>query len=405
MNNAEKQFVDILSAGIRGKVADKIYENVEWDEVIDLANKHKVEGIIYLALRKSNLVSKVGEKRINLLKQKAAITGIGQSRHISGLSIVFNKIIEENIPVIVLKGLVVRDFYPQPDQRTMSDADILVHKDDVEKVKKLLIEMGYIFLEDHKASHHIALVHHKYPVIEVHWNLFKRDGFSNDLEHYERLIWNRAIKVNVGEAEVLSISYEDLALHLCMHMAAHLASTGFGVRQLCDLVLLVEKKGEEIDWNSFIMKARMYGFEKFSLIMFLLCKELFQMEIPKELEVKSVNNKKYVSALIDEIFESGVHGKKEMANQFATQVAFNFEDKDSNATLGAIKRYFRFIFPRIDDMSDKYSYAKKFKILAPIAWIHHLFVGIFASEYTFKDKFEFLTKGAATAVNRNKLLD
>ncbi len=405
MNNAEKQFVDILSAGIRGKVADKIYENVEWDEVIDLANKHKVEGIIYLALRKSNLVSKVGEKRINLLKQKAAITGIGQSRHISGLSIVFNKIIEENIPVIVLKGLVVRDFYPQPDQRTMSDADILVHKDDVEKVKKLLIEMGYIFLEDHKASHHIALVHHKYPVIEVHWNLFKRDGFSNDLEHYERLIWNRAIKVNVGEAEVLSLSYEDLALHLCMHMVAHLASTGFGVRQLCDLVLLVEKKGEEIDWNSFIMKARMYGFEKFSLIMFLLCKELFQMEIPKELEVKSVNNKKYVSALIDEIFESGVHGKKEMANQFATQVAFNFEDKDSNATLGAIKRYFRFIFPRIDDMSDKYSYAKKFKILAPIAWIHHLFVGIFASEYTFKDKFEFLTKGAATAVNRNKLLD
>ena len=405
MNNAQKQFVDILSASIRGKAADKIYDNVDWDEVIDLANKHKVEGIVYLALRKSNLVSKVGEKRVNLLKQKAAITGIGQSRHISGLSTVLNKITEENIPLIVLKGLVVRDFYPQPDQRTMSDADILVHKDDVEKVKQLLIDMGYIFLEDHKASHHIALVHHKYPVVELHWNLFKRDGFSNELEHYERLIWKRAIKVNVGETEVLSLSYEDLALHLCMHMAAHLASTGFGVRQLCDLVLLVEKKGEEIDWNSFIMKARMYGFEKFNLIMFLLCKELFYMEVPKELEVKSVNNKKYLSALIDEIFEAGVHGKKEMSNQFATQVAFNFEDKDSNATLGAIKRYFRFIFPRIDDMSDKYSYAKKFKILAPIAWIHHLFAGIFTSEYSFKDKFEFLTKGAATAVNRNKLLD
>lgn len=405
MNNAEKQFVHILSAGIRGKAADKIYENVEWEEVIDLANKHKVEGIVYLALRKSNLVSKIGEKRLSLLKQKAAITGIGQSRHISGLSIVFNKIIEENIPVIVLKGLVVRDFYPQPDQRTMSDADILVHKDDVEKVKNLLIDMGYIFLEDHKASHHIALVHHRYPVIEVHWNLFKRDGFSNELEHYERLIWKRAIKVNVGEAEVLSLSYEDLALHLCMHMAAHLAATGFGVRQLCDLVVLVEKKGEEIDWNSFIMKARMYGFEKFSLIMFLLCKKLFDMEIPKELEVSSVNNKKYIAALLDEIFEAGVHGKKEMANQFATQVAFNFEDKDSNPTLGAIKRYFRFIFPRIDDMSDKYSYAKKVKVLAPIAWIHHLFSGIFASKYTFKDKFEFLTKGAAIATNRNKLLD
>lgn len=405
MNNAQKQFVDILSAGIRGKSADKVYDNVEWDEVIDLADKHKVEGIIYLALRKSKLIYNIGEEKISLLKQKAAITGITQSRHISGLSTVLNKINERNIPVIVLKGLVVREFYPQPDQRSMNDADILVHEGDVEKVKQLLIDMGYVYLEDHKASHHIALVHHKYPFIELHWNLFKRDGFSNELEHYERLIWKRAIKVNVGEAEVLSLSYEDLALHLCMHMAAHLVATGFGVRQLCDLVLLVEHKGDEIDWNSFIMKARMYGFEKFGKIIFLLCNKLFNMEAPKEINIKVVNNKKYVSALLDEIFEAGVHGKKEMANQFATQVAFNFEEKDSNATLGAINRYFRFIFPKIDDMSDKYSYAKKVKILAPIAWIHHLFAGVFASEYSFKDKVEFLTKGAAKAANRNKLLD
>lgn len=405
MNNAQKQFIDILSAGIRGKSADKVYDNVEWDEVIDLADKHKVDGIIYLALRKSKLISNIGEEKISLLKQKAAITGITQSRHISGLSTVLNKINERNIPVIVLKGLVVREFYPQPDQRSMNDADILVHEGDVEKVKQLLIDMGYVYLEDHKASHHIALVHHKYPFIELHWNLFKRDGFSNELEHYERLIWKRAIKVNVGEAEVLSLSYEDLALHLCMHMAAHLVATGFGVRQLCDFVLLVEHKGDEIDWNSFIMKARMYGFEKFSEIMFLLCNKLFNMEVPKEINIKVVNNKKYVSALLNEIFEAGVHGKKEMANQFATQVAFNFQDKDSNATLGAINRYFRFIFPKIDDMSDKYSYAKKVKILTPIAWIHHLFAGVFASEYSFKDKVEFLTKGVAKAVNRNKLLD
>lgn len=405
MNNAQKQFIDILSAGIRGKSADKVYYNVEWDEVIDLADKHKVDGIIYLALRKSKLISNIGEEKISLLKQKAAITVITQSRHISGLSTVLNKINERNIPVIVLKGLVVREFYPQPDQRSMNDADILVHEGDVEKVKQLLIDMGYVYLEDHKASHHIALVHHKYPFIELHWNLFKRDGFSNELEHYERLIWRRAIKVNVGEAEVLSLSYEDLALHLCMHMAAHLAATGFGVRQLCDLVLLVEHNGDEIDWNSFIMKARMYGFEKFGKIIFLLCNKLFNMEAPKEINIKVVNNKKYVSALLDEIFEAGVHGKKEMANQFATQVAFNFEEKDSNATLGAINRYFRFIFPKIDDMSDKYSYAKKVKILAPIAWIHHLFAGVFASEYSFKDKVEFLTKGAAKAANRNKLLD
>lgn len=143
--------------------------------MLELANKHKVKGIIYLALRKGSLASKIGNDRLNILKKKAAITGIGQSRHISGLSEVLAKINEREIPVIVLKGLVVREFYPQPDQRSMSDADILVHKDDVETVKQILIDMGYVFLEDHKASHHIALVHHKYPVVEVHWHLFKRE--------------------------------------------------------------------------------------------------------------------------------------------------------------------------------------------------------------------------------------
>lgn len=405
MDNTQRQFVNILSAGIRGKIADKYYDNVDWDEVVNLANNHKVEEITYLALRKSMLISRIGKERFNLLKKKAAITGIQQSRHISGLSEVFTKINEEKIPMIVLKGLVVRDFYPQPDQRSMSDADILVHKEDVEKVKQLLIDMGYVFLEDHKASHHIVLVHSKYPVVEIHWNLFKRDGFSDDLDHYERLIWKQAINVKVGEAEVLSLGYEDLALHLCMHMAAHLAATGFGVRQLCDLVLLVEKKGEEIEWNSFIMKARMYEFEKFSTVMFILCRELFEMKIPNDIDVSVVNNKKYIDALINEIFNSGVHGKKEMVNQFSTQIAFNFDDKDSNVTFGAIKRYFKFIFPPIESMSDKYSYAKKLKVLAPIAWIHHLFSGVFSKEYSFKEKFQFLTKGAFISINRNRLLD
>ncbi len=37
MNNTQKQFIDILSSGIRGKNVDKSYENVEWEQIINLA--------------------------------------------------------------------------------------------------------------------------------------------------------------------------------------------------------------------------------------------------------------------------------------------------------------------------------------------------------------------------------
>lgn len=405
MNNTQRQFVDILSASIRGKNITNVYENVNWNEILDLAGSHKVEGIIYSGLNKSKLNKYVEVEKLEQLKRSTFNTGIGQLRHIKNLSNVFSKFNEENIPVIVLKGLVVREFYPRPEQRSMCDADILVHKKDVERAKFLLIEMGYIFLEDHEASHHIALSHPYYPMVEIHWHLFKRDGFSSELGNFEKLIWKDAIKIKVGDAEVISLGYEDLALHLCMHMASHLAATGFGVRQLCDLVLLVESKGQEINWDKFIMKSRMYGFEKFCLIMFVLCNKLFGMDVPSELNINRVGNKRYIYALINEILESGVHGKSDMTSRFGNQLAFNFEDKDNNVTLGAIKRYLTFIFPKVYSMSDKYGYAKKFKVLTPVAWAHHLFVGIFISEYSFKDKFSFLTRGASVAIKRNKLLE
>lgn len=375
MNNTQKQFIDILSAGIRGKDVDKIHENVEWDKIINLSIENKVEGLVYSALYKSKLVSVVGEKRVNLLKQKSEDMEIEQLRKISELSIVFNKINKENIPLIILKGLSIRNLYPKAEQRTMGNANILVHREDVKKLKKLLIDMRYTVLEEHnKVPHHIVLVHNSYPTIEMHWNLFDGHGFAKELIHYEKLIWKRATKINLGESEVLAFSYEDLASHLCMYMADHLTENGFEVKQLCDITVLVEKLGEEIDWNSFIMKARIHGFEKFSLILFLICNELFDVKLPEELEVKYVNNKKYLEALIDEIFEPKVKGKKEMTDQFAKQISFSL---------------------------DRYSYAKRIKVLAPIAWIHHIFEVIFSNENKLSSLFKIKEKN----IHRNKLVD
>lgn len=375
MNNTQKQFIDILSTGIRDKNIDKVYENVEWDQIINLAIENKVEGIVYSSLYKSNLVSVVGEKRINLLKQKAEDIEIEQLRKISELSVVLKKINKENIPLIILKGLAIRNFYPRAEQRTMGNANILVHRDDLKRVKKLLIDMRYSVLEEHnKVPHHITLIHNNYPTIKIHWNLFDGHGFAKEIIHYEKLIWKRAKNVNLGDVEILSFSYEDLASHLCMYMAEHLTENGFEVRQLCDITILVEKLGNEIDWNSFIMKARMHGFEKFSLILFLICNELFDMKLPEELEVKYVNNKKYLEALIDEIFESKLKSKKVITNQFAKQISFSL---------------------------DRYSYAKNIKILAPISWIHHVFETTFNSGNNFKGLF----KSKGKSINRSKLID
>lgn len=403
MNTTEKQFIDLLSNSIRNEVCKKKYDNVDWNELINLSRKHKIEGLIYSALNKAELLENIDEDKVKDLKKEVFFTGVTQISNMSKLEKVFNEFSKENVPVIVLKGLVVREYYPQPEQRSMSDADIFVKAKDINKSKKILIDLGYTEI-DAEASHHIKYIKSGYPMIELHWHVMKRDGFSNELDLFEDDIWDRTIEVKVKGAKVLSLGYEDLALHLCMHMAAHLAASGFGVRQIADLVLLVEKKGHLIDWTLFINKAEEFGFKKFIIIMFKICNILFSMDIPKEMAVYKIDDEEMFESLISTIFDGGVYGKKDMASNFANQVAFNYKGKDSNATIGAIRRYFRFIFPSIETMSDKYSYARKIRILTPIAWIHHLFSGIFRKEYNFTDKIRFLTKGAKESVEKNKIL-
>ena len=403
MNTTEKQFIDLLSNSIRNEVCKKKYDNVDWNELMNLSRKHKIEGLIYSALNKAELLENIDEDKVKDLKKEVFFTGVTQISNMSKLEKVFNEFSKENVPVIVLKGLVVREYYPQPEQRSMSDADIFVKAKDLNKSKKILIYLGYTEV-DAEASHHIKYIKSGYPMIELHWHVMKRDGFSDELDLFEDDIWDRTIEVKVKGAKVLSLGYEDLALHLCMHMAAHLAASGFGVRQIADLVLLVEKKGHLIDWTLFINKAEEFGFKKFIIIMFKICNILFSMDIPKEMAVYKIDDEEMFESLISTIFDGGVYGKKDMASNFANQVAFNYKGKDSNATIGAIRRYFRFIFPSIETMSDKYSYARKIRILTPIAWIHHLFSGIFRKEYNFTDKIRFLTKGAKESVEKNKIL-
>ena len=69
-----------------------------------------------------------------------------------------------------------------------------------------------------------------------------------------------------------------------------------------------------------------------------------------------------------------------------------------------IKRYIQVILPPTNKLSDRYAYAKKNKILLPIAWIHHIYVGITTKEYDSDSKKKFLTSTIINAKSRNKVV-
>ena len=404
MNNTQKQIIYMLSAAIRKKnVKFKSDEKINWNEVLEESEAHKVTPLIYSSINRAEALNIMDESTLSTLKKNVFKSSITQSSHIKNVASVLERFNNAGIPIIVLKGLVVRDYYPIPDLRTMCDADVLVHEEDLEKVSALMISLGFNQIKE-KDDHGAHIVFYKgSTVFEVHWTLINDRFFKGD-KSFEDKLWDDAMDVTVGGVKTKSLSLEDLAVHLCTHMAVHLAYSGFGVRQLTDLVVLVEKKGHLIDWKAFLNKSKECGVYTFAIAIFNICNRLFDMEMPKEIKGEKNIKNKYIEQLIQDIFDSGVHGKKSNDRVFAAEFAFDQGEGAADGSVSIIKKFMKLLFPPIRQMSDKYNYAKKFILLAPIAWIHHLIEGILNKDYNFSSKMKMATSTVSVANKRNKLL-
>lgn len=396
MNNIEKRIIDVLNCSIKGgKLSNENLKDIDLKEFIDRATEHSISGLLYSSID-WDFQSEKDEELIKNWKLSTFYTGVHQIRHISQVEKIIKKFNEENIRVIVLKGLVIREFYKNPELRTMCDADILVHEEDLDKARKVLTSLDYSESEEYdEHGAHIVFEHKNHLAVEVHWTLINDDYFNGSKE-FEKSIWDNAIKVKIGNTEALSLGWDDLALHLCIHMAVHIVHRGFGVRQLVDLVILLKNKGDEINWNEFHRKAIECKVNKFVIIIFNVCKELFGMEIPSEVNDGYEVERSFLNKFIDEIIESGVYGHGDLAHDFGNDI--------SNSEESNLKNFLSLLFPSLENMNDKYNYAKKFKILLPIAWIHHLFAGIFNKEYSLLDKFKFITLTYKKSNDKTKMI-
>lgn len=400
MNKSQELVINLLSHAIRGQKYElDINENINWNEVIEEANEHSVKGLIYTAINNTSYTKTMDKKILDDLKKTTFFSGIYQINHIKEVTKVLDEFNIEKIQAVALKGLVVREFYPKPEQRTMGDADLIVKEDDLNKVTSILESLGYKS-SDHDYHHHIRFKHENHLDIEVHWVL-GNGIFFDSVSSIEDNIWETCTPVNIGGSSALSLSLEDMTLHLITHMVNHIKDAGFGIRQLCDLVVLVEKQGHLIDWSLFNKKVKECNIIKFTSVIFNICNKLFDMEVPSGIYIESIDEEN-VNIFINEIFSNGVFGKRHIHKQFAGLSAC---DSDENKIRkGYIKKVSYIIFGPIDKWGEKYNYAKKNKILIPIAYAHKVLYGIFGNKFTLKEKFNLIFKTTKETKNKDELL-
>ena len=377
MEHYQKVIIDLLRASIsKTKIVFNEENNVEWNEVIEEAKQHKISSLIYSAVDKNSLTY-MNDKLLDEWKKDILKDNVIQIRHINNISKLINNLNEQGIEIILLKGLVLRNFYPRPEYRTMCDVDILVKPKDYLIVENYLINNGYKCDEKNNPIHQCFICSNQ-PLIEVHWKLVNNDCFNSYIKDFEDVVWKKSIEFNICGANYKTLCNEDFLSHMCLHMAVHAKCSGFGLRQLYDMAIFIKNKN--VDWTSFYNKISLYGISKFTKGLFELLHEIFDINMPKDILENEYISKQDIQLLLCNILASGVHGKKDEMSGFWKLCKYRGDGHYLNTNM---KRLFKFMFPIRAELSCRYKYAKANVLLLPIAWMHHALRGIFIRKYGF----------------------
>jgi len=401
MNQTEKTIISMLSASIQEKNIDNLNtDNINWLDVFEEAQAHAITAFLYPLLKSLSQYSNIDEDVLTKWKTISLICGINQIRHINQMNKVFEAFRDANIPIVALKGLVIREFYPHPEFRNMSDADILVHKEDVEKSEKILMNLGYY--KHSSIEIHSTFDHKNYLSIDLHWTLVNELHIKT-VADFNKTLWENTRIITMNGLPVLSLSLEYELLHLILHIASHLIKSGFGVRLLCDVVVFIEKEKNNIDWNLFFEKVKLYNIEKLMMSIFIVCNQLFNMDLPCKDSVSYFQYNNYIELLINEIFSSGIYGYRNHTRVDSTKILHHFSNTDVRST-NKIKVLVSFLFPSSERINKKYSYAKRYPFLIPFAWLHKILFELSRNGLKFLKQIPHWYSAAGVAKERFRLL-
>lgn len=145
------------------------------------------------------------------------------------------KILEdEKIEFIPLKGSVLRQYYSEPFFRTSCDIDILVHKEQVKEIVKLLTEK-YDYKYSIRTQHDYSLFSVGGVHIELHFDLIFYSETSKDIT--ER-IWETA-SLKKGRSYQFEMREDFFLAYHIAHMAQHVVTGGgCGVKPFIDLWIM-----------------------------------------------------------------------------------------------------------------------------------------------------------------------
>ena len=359
-------FMEALGAALKNQTvswgADIGPEAVR--SVLTIAEAHRVLPMVYQAVLPCSGAAALDPDLRRKYRRTTMQMVMLQTRRTAEFLPLLQKLKAAGAEPLVVKGITCRRLYPNPDHRLSSDEDVLVPPEKFSLCHEILTEYG-LAADDPEDTHEVS---YRGPAsslyLEIHKSLFPAQSQAyGDLNRYFANVRDRAVE----QDGIPTLCPTDHMLYLIFHAFKHFLHSGFGIRQVCDMMLYANTWGKEMDWLHILDCCRKIRAEQFAAGLFRIGEKYLHFSpeeagYPKEWQAIYVDE----APLMEDILQSGVYGSAEKSRQHSSTITLNAvaAQKQGKRPAGVMKT----LFPSAKDLEKRYPYLKENKLLLPVAW-------------------------------------
>lgn len=350
MTKEQLFFLQILSDHILQR-STLPFPDIDWDTLFNMASIHNVEGIVYCQC-KTFMPERSDYQRAF---GAAAYYYSNRLYSLSKIESVFSR---HSIPVFTVKGVNIAQYYPFPPLRTMGDTDLIVHKQDVGKAEKALLDMGFTYKYEFSGKEKVFS--YQDMSYELHHNLIYDEVITNPKQ--QQFFNNCWEFVKDGQ-----LDHSFHFLFLIVHMRKHIINEGVGFRLFTDIAV-VGKTDKNLNWPWIEEKLKQLELYRFAQTCAALIMIWFGVSLPIETPKLEAS---FVNRTTKMVFDNGVFGfnNKENINNSTINALRSF---NGPRWLGRIIMLLRRVLPSYKFLCSggKYSFLVGKPYLLPVAWVY-----------------------------------
>lgn len=367
MDQTKALFLESLRCGIHGG-------SVEWTEPPDdtaqralilLFRAHSLQAVAAQALFACPQLSQT--RFLRMLKQDARSETIRQAERTAEFLLLLRELERRGLRPAVLKGIVCRSLYPEPEQRPSTDEDLLIEPETFAAYHEALLACGLRLQDPERTVEGQDEITYVDPerklYVELHLRPFPaEDSAYGDCNRFFEGSMERTVTLTVYGREIRTLCPTDHLLYMLCHAYKHILYGGIGVRQICDICLFARRFHAEIDWSHVRGSSEELRIARLAAAMFRIGERHLDIPCPEAFADLAVDE----LPLLHDCLTGGLYGVDDADRLHSSRMTLEAVSaaKQGRGSRGRLKS----LFPPARSMEGRYPYLRRKPWLLPCAW-------------------------------------